>query len=514
MLANMAKLHLRDFGMFEVIYFEHQEIGTTKQLLIKPSEIQLPLPKVEMMELCGWLYYSVGTYIVVGGYTGIFPKLLVQMPAELTLTEASYSQLKSHIPSIDFDRILKNLLHPKFGNWTILKNKLATMKFDAFFGEGNNLEQTIRNASSRKLANYLVFKYLESAYSYITVNKQVVDPRPCDELLVNVLPRASLRVFVQKYFNKENLKLASRMVDETKNTYMEMIHASTWLDESTKTEAIHKVAEMRKMVGYTEEYERKGALDEIFETLPTSSSDSFYTLVTKIQRFRTEQLMDFITSDTLLNPTEPLMVANAFYFSLKNSLNILVPFLDDPLFDAKFPKYVNAAGIGRVLAHEIGHAFDIHGRLANYNGSVVDWWTEKNRIEYEKKTKCLVDQYERYVNPDYGRSMNGTRVLSEMIADIVGTEAAWKTFQKMNLTDELDLYGFEYASFDQLYFQIAALDFCAPRDKSPIWKIFAMEHPTNRFRVNGVFSNLKAFADTFKCPAGSPMNPDTRCELF
>uniref|UniRef100_A0A8R1IHV0 Uncharacterized protein n=1 Tax=Caenorhabditis japonica TaxID=281687 RepID=A0A8R1IHV0_CAEJA len=128
------------------------------------------------------------------------------MPAELTLTEASYSQLKSHIPSIDFDRILKNLLHPKFGNWTILKNKLATMKFDAFFGEGNNLEQTIRNASSRKLANYLVFKYLESAYSYITINKQVVDPRPCDELLVNVLPRASLRVFVQKVLQQRELE--------------------------------------------------------------------------------------------------------------------------------------------------------------------------------------------------------------------------------------------------------------------------------------------------------------------
>lgn len=39
-------------------------------------------------------------------------------------------------------------------------------------------------------------------------------------------------------------------------------------------------------------------------------------------------------------------------------------------------------------------------------------------------------------------------------------------------------------------------------------------HPRAKIRVNGVVSNMKEFAEAFKCPVGSPMNPEAKCQLW
>lgn len=39
-------------------------------------------------------------------------------------------------------------------------------------------------------------------------------------------------------------------------------------------------------------------------------------------------------------------------------------------------------------------------------------------------------------------------------------------------------------------------------------------HPMDRFRVNGVVSNLHEFANAFNCPKNSPMNPENKCSLW
>lgn len=40
------------------------------------------------------------------------------------------------------------------------------------------------------------------------------------------------------------------------------------------------------------------------------------------------------------------------------------------------------------------------------------------------------------------------------------------------------------------------------------------EHSPQSARVNGVMKNSKDFAEIWRCPVGSPMNPENKCKIF
>ncbi|CCD68926.2 NEPrilysin metallopeptidase family [Caenorhabditis elegans] len=521
MLSNMASIHMLPFGLFETRVIELYPMNTTaKQLVIRPTKLKFSIPQEELVR-------AIRDLLSVNGITSIMKKVKEDVAESFALDKeignihidpqpkpATLSELQKAVPDIDFERIIKSYLNPKTGNWSSLRTKIFSARFELFFGKNNNLSSIIARTKPRILANYLFLKYIEYAYFFFFDNTKVFsDDDFCTEVVTTSLPRASLRVFVRNHFKKENMAVASEIVEVVKTAYVEIINNSTWLHNSTRESAIEKVVKMKKVIGYTEEYERTGALDEMFETLQLSRSDSFFVLMTKVNRFKIEQLMDFVSSDSLLNPIEPLVMANAFYFPTKNLLNVLVPFLDKPLFDFKYPRYVAMAGVGRVLAHEIGHAFDINGRQTDEIGRTRDWWTREDTEEYDRRSECFAEQFTNFKDPSFKGKQNGTEVLAEIIADALGMEASWIAFKKINLTEEQGLIQFEDHDFGKLYFQVAALDFCAP---SRIEERYSdqLSHPTNKFRINGAFSNSRAFADTYKCPVGSKMNPVQRCDMF
>ena len=57
---------------------------------------------------------------------------------------------------------------------------------------------------------------------------------------------------------------------------------------------------------------------------------------------------------------------------------------------------VNFGAIGMVMGHELTHGFDNQGRLYDKHGNLGNWWGNSSVENYEKKTKCLIDQYNQY----------------------------------------------------------------------------------------------------------------------
>lgn len=112
--------------------------------------------------------------------------------------------------------------------------------------------------------------------------------------------------------------------------------------------------------------------------------------------------------------------------------------------------------------------------------------------------------------------MNGKRTLDENIADngaIKGMFAAYQSHVRRSGTD-LVLPGLNYTA-NQLFWISAAQTWCAVTKPSFDQQFYRTNpHTPNRFRIIGAFSNTREFANDFRCPVGSRMNPQMKCELW
>ncbi|MCB1055700.1 MAG: M13 family peptidase, partial [Acidobacteria bacterium] len=67
----------------------------------------------------------------------------------------------------------------------------------------------------------------------------------------------------------------------------------------------------------------------------------------------------------------------------------------------------------------------------------------------------------------------------------------------------------------QLYFVAYAQLWCAVASPEQLrLQARTNPHSTPRYRVIGPLSNTPAFGEAFNCPVGSPMRPETMCEVW
>lgn len=76
--------------------------------------------------------------------------------------------------------------------------------------------------------------------------------------------------------------------------------------------------------------------------------------------------------------------------------------LQHPLFDAENPRYMNFAGIGMVVGHEISHGFDDVGRQFSFDGKFYDWWHSETKKKFLEKARCIIEQYSNYTSEEVG----------------------------------------------------------------------------------------------------------------
>ena len=71
--------------------------------------------------------------------------------------------------------------------------------------------------------------------------------------------------------------------------------------------------------------------------------------------------------------------------------------LQGGFFNKDNPKYMNYAGIGSLMGHELTHGLDDQGSRFDQDGNLVDWWDPKTKKEYLKRAQCIIDQYNGYL---------------------------------------------------------------------------------------------------------------------
>lgn len=329
-------------------------------------------------------------------------------------------------------------------------------------------------------------KVLSGATEIMPLWKRVVGQ------LDNALGEGVGRLYAKKHFPKESKQQVLALVEDIRAAYKERIEQLDWMEEDTKTTALKKLANIKVLIGYPDEWRDFSGL--------TITADSHLENVIAAEKFNSAYWLDRLLQPTsrddwFMNP----QTVNAY--NDPNRLVICFPaaILQPPFFDATANDAANMGGIGAVIGHEFTHGFDDQGYQFDEYGNVRAWQSEKERQAFKQRAKLIIQQADEFeVIP--GVHLKGELVIGESIADLGGLELAYHALQKK--MPHLDEEVAEGINAQQLFFIAFAAGECgATRPERQRELAVRDPHPAERFRVNATVSHCDGFYKAYDVQA-------------
>src|SRR5207248_6154647 len=177
-----------------------------------------------------------------------------------------------------------------------------------------------------------------------------------------------------------------QLVANLLKAYEADIQTLSWMSPATRAKALDKIRQFTPKIGYPTHWRDYSAYD-------VKPAD----LIGDVQR---GQLFDWNRQLVRINQpvdksewgmTPPTI--NAYYNPSFNEIVFPAAILQPPFFDPKADDAVNYGAIGAVIGHEIGHGFDDQGRHYDGDGTLRDWWTKTDDVEFQKRARKLSAQF-------------------------------------------------------------------------------------------------------------------------
>jgi len=337
--------------------------------------------------------------------------------------------------------------------------------------------------------------------------QQELQPRwkRCTENVDNDLGEALGQAYVEKYFGPEAKQQALKMVKEIDAAMAQDIDSLPWMSAATKQQALVKLHGMANKIGYPDKWRDYSKLEIVrgdeLGNVERARKFEFNRQLAKIGKPLDRGEWDM---------TPPTV--NAYYNPQMNDINFPAGVLQPPAFDPTSDAAPNYGDTGGTIGHELTHGFDDEGRQFDAQGSLRDWWSAEDGKEFVKRASCISDQYSTYTIID-DIKINGKLTLGEDVADLGGlilAYMAWKEDTKRQTLPPIDSL-----TPDQRFFVGYGQSWCGEtRDETKRLRATVDPHSPEKYRTNGVVSNMPEFQEAFHCKAGSPMVNQNRCRVW
>ena len=304
------------------------------------------------------------------------------------------------------------------------------------------------------------------------------------------------QAYVEKTFTSEAKARALQMVENLQAVLRDRLASLAWMSDSTRAQALTKLAAFTKKIGYPEVWRDYSALQV--------KKQSFAANATAAARWSVARNIAKIGKPIdrkewgMTPPT-----VNAYYSPNFNEIVFPAGILQPPFFDPNADDAVNYGGMGAVIGHEMTHGFDDQGRQFDAQGNLRDWWTARDAAQYKSRAQLVATQFDAYTVAD-SVHVNGSLTLGENIADLGGLTIAYAALQKSLENKRVGLIdGF---TPDQRFFlSWAQVWRSTTRPETERLLVATNPHAPGKWRVNGPLSNMPEFARAFSCQAGDRM---------
>ena len=317
-------------------------------------------------------------------------------------------------------------------------------------------------------------------------------------LVEGSLGEAVGKLYVAEHFPPAAKGRMQALVKNLIEAYRRDIKDLDWMSSETKAKALAKLDKFLPKIGYPDKWRD-------YSKLEIKRDD----LLGNVRRARAFDLARNLAKlgkpvdrgEWLMTP----QTVNAYYNPGMNEIVFPAAILRPPFFDLEADDAVNYGAIGAVIGHEIGHGFDDQGSKYDGDGNMVDWWTDADRAEFDKRAKSLIAQYDAFAPaqlPD--QHVNGALTIGENIGDLGGLTIAFKAY-KIAL-DGKDAPVLDRRTGPQRFFIGWAQVWRAKyRDAELSRRLATDPHSPTEFRCNGVVRNLVEFYEAFGVKEGDKL---------
>ncbi|MEO5625315.1 MAG: M13 family metallopeptidase [Dokdonella sp.] len=311
--------------------------------------------------------------------------------------------------------------------------------------------------------------------------------------LNSALGEAVGALYVRGHFTPEAKTRVASLVESLRAAYRARIARVAWMSEETKQAAFRKLDKLRVKIGYPDKWRDYSTLD-IRPGDPVGNRKRAKCWEWRRRIARLDKPTD--RDEWGMTP----QTVNAYYNSYFNEIVFPAAILQPPYFDADADPAVNYGGIGGVIGHEMGHAFDDQGAKSDEDGIERTWWKAEDVAQFKTLVARLAAQYSQF-EPLPGARLNGNLTLGENIGDNGGLSIALEAYQiSLRGNEPPVMDGFSgtqrfFLSWAQTYREnIREVQLRANITSDP--------HSPAEFRVNGVVRNMDAWYDAFGVKLG------------
>jgi putative endopeptidase len=327
----------------------------------------------------------------------------------------------------------------------------------------------------------------------------------CVRMATGDLGEAIGQKYVETTFGAGSKERMLKLVNALEASLGQDIQTLPWMGDETKKQAIEKLHAITNRIGYPDKWRDYSSLKIV---RGDAVGNSIRSNTFAVQRDLNKVGKPVDKGDWPYPP----MTVNASYNPLQNNITFPAGILQPPFFDNQADDAMNFGAIGAAIGHELTHGFDDEGAKFDLNGNLKDWWTTRDKEEFETRTSCVRDQYADY-SPLPDVKLNGKLTLGENTADNGGLRIAYMALLST-------LAGKQPAPTDgftaqQRFFLGFANIWCQNRtDQIARYLANIDPHSPGKFRVNGTLSNMPEFREAFHCKADAAMVRQNACRVW
>ncbi len=328
-------------------------------------------------------------------------------------------------------------------------------------------------------------------------------------LVEGSLGEAVGQLYVDKHFPPAAKTRMEKLVSNLIEAYRVDIQALDWMGAETKIKALDKLDKFTPKIGYPDKWRDYSKLH--------ITGDDLIANLAAVSRFA--RAYEFNKIGKPVDRSEWYMTpqtVNAYYNPGMNEIVFPAAILQPPFFDLESDDAANYGGIGAVIGHEIGHGFDDQGAKYDGDGNLNDWWSDADRVEFEKRSKKLIDQYEALIPEETPDShVNGALTIGENIGDLGGLTIAHKAYE-ISLGDKQAPVLDGLSGYQRLFLGWAQVWRSKVRPEETKRRLATDPHSPAEFRCNQVIRNLTEFYDAFDVKQGDAlwMPPQDRVRIW